>query len=395
MDRRLPGKRLVGVVAVALVASGLSTRAMAATSAGQPQGASEPGATLVDDDFSGSKSVFVDNTMGTWTGRHAGGEYVVTIKPTGASADTVSRLATAESAVALQLTMRAPRTPTAEWHGPLCMNADRTAGYAFVVNNGTREWRITELDMQNSKLDEHAVGASSRLHHQGSADEIAIECTTNSGGATDVRGVINGRVVGRHEFTPGISEVGIVGFMAEAPGRKTSTRFVVDDYLLSIPPSRQVDEPPTAASDVDPLRTLLTSVDGFGYLPAHLAIDDETFYSREVFGNPHIDRWVIRDQQTRDQPPVGLLTLASPEGAADDTDSDLDAIVELAWAHNGEVTDTITLGGHPVRRIQKPNLDATVYVWLDRGIYGQLFASDPATAENFLHGFIAAQTAHE
>jgi hypothetical protein len=346
-----------------------------------------PGSELAFDDFRGADVSFPDNTTSDWSARHTGRAYVLTLVTPQAPGSGTMKLEPARTSVAVQLTMQSTTTSGNEWHGPACLAPGRTGGYVFTVNNGTGEWRIADVDTANTLVVEHAVSTSSRIKGPGKANTVAIECTTDASGATTVSGVIRGKVVGRHLFSPGTGTFGSVGFLAQATKTKPAVRVTVDDLLVSVPADHPGRMPSTADSNVDRLRALLTTVSGTHYAAADLSPDDEGFYSREVFGDPHLDRWVVHDDGSL----VGLLTLAVPPTAADDTEADLDSIVETAWSHKGETTETVTIAGNHVRRVGKPNLGATVHLWLDRGVYGQLVATDQAGAESFLASFIAAQ----
>jgi hypothetical protein len=346
-----------------------------------------PGTELNFEDFQDANALLPDNTTSDWSARRTGGAYVLTLRTPGMPGGGTMKVEPARPAVAVQLTMRSTKTADAAWHGPACLAPGRSGGYVFTVDKGTKEWRIAEINPADSTVVEHAVGTSSRISGPQQADKLAIECTADASGATTVRGVVNGKPVGLHVFDPGIGSVGSVGFLAQAANTKTPARVTVDDLLVSVPVERAPGAPSSSQSSVDRLRGILTAVPGTHYRAAYLSPDDESFYSREVFGDPHLDRFVAHDDGSL----VGLLTLAAPPDATHATETDLDSIVKLAWSHRGETTDTVTIAGHPVRRVQKPDLGATVYVWLDRGVYGQLVATDPAAAEAFLGPFIAAQ----
>lgn len=376
----------VGTVAIAIAVSTLG--ALAATATVPRRHRSAPGTVLVLDDFAGSESSFVDNTTNQWMGRHVDDHYVVLIDILGGSGGATTKLESPEPSVLVELSMRSPRTQTAAQHGPVCLTRGRTDGYAFVVDNGTTEWRILRLETNDLGVDEHAVGTTRRLHQPGGTDQVAVECTTTARGDTVVSGVVDGRVVGRHTFSPGVPSIGSVGFVAQVPKRAKPTSFVVDDLLVTVPRRRGGHLPASSTSDVDRLRALLGPVAGYDYASATLAPDDERFYSREVFGDPHLDRLVVQGMAR-----VGMLTLAASARSADDTEQDLDDIVGLAWNRNGASVETVDIAGHPVRRITKTNLGLTVYDWLDRGVYGQLVAPEPGAAETFLAGFIAQQAA--
>jgi hypothetical protein len=352
----------------------------------------ESGTDWLVDDFSADGDAFGPDSTEAWTAGAKRGAYELRLLEAGTTAGRTTRIRPPVASIGVELNMRTPRTGSAgEQHGPMCLAPDQGPGYLFLVAgdpSGPGGWEISEL-IPAFEFVEHATGTIKGNLRPGSQHTLRIECTTSPAGATTVRGFVDGEEVARHVIAEGVSGFGSAGLAARAGERPFTLR--VDDLVVSIPPVRPAD-PAALPGSTERLIALLTPVPGTEYAaPVLVGPWVEALASRGLFGDPHIDRWVdLPSGET-----VGVLVLAEPDGSRADTESNLDELVDLAWKGIGRDFQTITIAGQPVRKFFWPKLQMWVYMWLDRGIYGEFLANEPRVieAEQFLTSFIGNQRA--